>query len=278
MIRTRLLVPVLLSVGPALAQPVPEAQGDGADASAEASVAASNEAPAEGDEAAPGSDGVPVDVHEEASPPAVEPAPPPPASSTVTPAEPRAPEPTTTRIALPPDRRTGHLSLSLTGAMAGMGGQLSRDADTTSLRGLDFGPGVQLAIGVGPAVMLGVYGNLGFSGGVDACPNCSSLSYGGGLLARYHLVQGLRFDPYIAYGIGVRGLNVEGPPDLSFIGLEWFRAEVGGDYYILPQFGVGPYVDLGLTSFLKAPRGDTPEGLAFRVSVGLRATFDLPGH
>jgi len=141
------------------------------------------------------------------------------------------------------------------------------------------GYGLDLSFGVAEQLTLGVYGDLLVQDRVQNCASCAPLSYGAGLTARYHLVQGLRFDPWASYGLGIIGLNGVAPGgDGSYFGLEWMRLTVGGDWYALPNLGFGPYLELGAGSFWSVPEDETPGGMHFRFQMGMRIVLDLPGR
>lgn len=151
------------------------------------------------------------------------------------------------------------------------------------------GPGLtaDLGHGVGDNVMFGVYFDYENYGRNDYCsfstpldggrgpPGCRSSSFSGGPMLRYHLAPGSRFDPWAAVGAGYRYLSLQGPPSPPQ-GLE-LRLRTGGDWYALGSAGFGPYMDLALGSFLN-PYGLAKADLFASFSLGLRASFDLPGR
>src|SRR5690606_14956535 len=98
-----------------------------------------------------------------------------------------------------------------------------------------------VAYGVSRLLTVGVAGDFQVGGSTTACPTCKSDGIGGSILLRHHLTQGLRFDPWLAFGVGLRGISVRTPTDTSsYLNLEWLRLQVGGDFFATPNLGFGP--------------------------------------
>lgn len=259
-----------------------------------ASSAIAQEAPATGDlepRAEPGDasaptppppgDEAPVEPTPEPAP--VEPAPatPPAPAPTPTP-EPEKPAEQAPPLELRPfatDTRGGHFVLGASAGFVVPFGEVSREKDFFSLIDVGFGAGADIGYGVSRHLVVGTYGELQLHGDASACVGCSASSLGVGAFVRYYLVQGLRFDPWISYGIGYRGLNVTTANDasLDYAGLEWLRLQVGGDWYALSQLAFGPYLELGAASFFDVPDGERRRGVNWRFQSGVRITFDFPG-
>jgi len=178
------------------------------------------------------------------------------------------------------DTLAGQFQLGVSGLFAMPFGEVSRGADFDALTSVGFGPGVDLGIGVGRHLVVGAYGDLNFYGAGSACTDCSSTSLGVGAFVRYHLVQGLRFDPWVSYGIGYRDLRTASDRNgaSEYSGLEWMRLTFGGDWYANRQFGFGPLVSLSAASFLDAPASADVGGVNWRFQAGLRVLLDLPGR
>lgn len=177
----------------------------------------------------------------------------------------------------PNDTLAGHFSLSPSVAVAVPFGHL--DAATTQSRLLGVGPafGVELGYGVSHNVMIGLWGQLLRLGSGSACSNCSTQSLAAGPFIAYHLVQGVRFDPWMSAGLGYRADSVTvGGTSVSYSGIEWARLELGGDWYALPQLGVGPFLQLETGWFSQHPAGSNG-ALHWHFLAGARVTFDLPG-
>jgi len=141
------------------------------------------------------------------------------------------------------------------------------------------GYGLDLTFGIAEEVTLGAYGDLLVLDRLANCADCAPISYGLGLTVRYHLVQGLRFDPWASYGIGAIGQTGVAPGgEGSYLGIEWMRLTFGGDWYALRNLGLGPYLELGAGSFWQAPPGQDPGGVSFRFQMGMRIVLDFPGR
>jgi hypothetical protein len=161
---------------------------------------------------------------------------------------------------------------------------------------LDGGPGFALDVGIGVSrvVALGVWGQALSLSSSDECPDCSASSLAIGPFVRYHLVQGLRFDPWLSAGVGYRSTTLRGTPagNLSYRGFDLLRLQVGGDWYPASMLGIGPLFELGMgiyTSKDAAAAPATPDGTPSNGSIdeiapfwqfisGVRLTLDIPGR
>jgi len=156
---------------------------------------------------------------------------------------------------------------------------VAKDTPHTSVTGIGAGYGLDLSVGLAEELTLGAYGDLLILDRRANCAECAPVSYGLGLTVRYHLVQGLRFDPWASYGIGAMALSGVAPNgEGSYVGIEWMRLSFGGDWYALRNLGLGPYVELGAGSFWQAPAGEEPGGVQFRFQMGMRIVLDIPGR
>ncbi|MEB2325004.1 MAG: hypothetical protein OZ921_20990 [Sorangiineae bacterium] len=244
--------------------------------------------PADAPDAPAASDATPADAVEPASD---APAPPSPATT-----EPRpAPEPPTEvapaqKPALsseePVDTLGGHLSASPSAALALPFGELAEGTSQTALLGMGSTFGLELGYGVSRAVVIGLWGTYSHFGGGDDCASCSADAISAGPFIRYHLVQGLRFDPWLEAGLGFRRLAIEAPEPAgvsapagssTWAGVEWLRLVVGGDWYALSQVGFGPFLGLDVASFSSRPAGSGAATAAWQFTSGVRLTLDLPG-
>lgn len=235
-------------------------------------------------------------------PPAGEPTELPPEPEVTTPEEPAPSAPATPPEELPPpaevppaspepDKATatelfasdtlgGQFQLGVSGLFSLPFGELSSSVDSFSNLGIGWGPAIDLGYGIARNVVIGAYGDLAAYGSTEECVNCSALGFGAGAFVRYHLVQGLRFDPWVSYGIGFRSLSLspENGASRDYTGLEWLRLQFGGDWYATKQLGFGPFVELSATSFLSSPANEPSGGLSWNFQSGLRILLDLPGR
>jgi len=179
------------------------------------------------------------------------------------------------------DLLSSHL---LVGASMGPVWSLGRlDSNTTALRGLGTGLGFQGDIGFGlsRSVSVGAFGTYAsFSDGND-CTDCSGRAFAVGPFVRYHLSQGLRFDPWLTAGVAYRQLSFLDDTRAAkqkYAGIEWLRLELGADYYVFSGFGIGPYGAIALSSYSTRPTGAGEARVNTELSAGLRLLLDLPGR
>jgi hypothetical protein len=181
---------------------------------------------------------------------------------------------------LPParDGLGGHVTGFVAAALAVPFGNLSEDVDQSDVAGVGWGLSLDVALGVSRAVAVGLWGQAVLYGSTDECEDCTTRSFAGGPLVRYHLVQGVRFDPWAAAGIGFRQTTIDGTAGTeSYRGIEWLRMQVGGDWYALPSFGVGPFLELDLGTFFERPEGEGSAALSWHFMMGVRLGLDVPG-
>ncbi len=198
-----------------------------------------------------------------------------------------APEPAPSAPA--PDTLGGHVAL---GANLGWAIPFAKlGSGLTQGDVMSSGPGLSLDLGYGVsrAVVIGAWGQALWIASSTRCPNCQTTSWAVGPWIRYHLAQGVRFDPWIAGGLGWRMTTVKGgDAKASYSGPEWFRVAVGGDWYPAKNFGLGPVLELETGTYpnrptvLPVPRrsgAPTNEGTTWHWTFvgGLRLVFDVPG-
>jgi hypothetical protein len=173
----------------------------------------------------------------------------------------------------PIDNLSGHLRVGAAILGTIYGGDPSPPLTYGSANSL--GPALDIGLGVGRNVALGLYGSLGWLSEGSSCKPCSATSATGGAFVRYHLVQGLRLDPWISYGLGVRSFQItEGGTTSDVVALEWLRARVGTDWFLAKNVAFGPFLDLSLASSLSSPRGDAGQVL-WEVGLGFRLALDV---
>jgi hypothetical protein len=183
------------------------------------------------------------------------------------------------------DTLGGHLVLAASGAFVVPWGEFSDGLSTADL-GPGYGIGADLGYGLSRSVVLGVWGQYNTYAESPDCAldpdagddDCTAMGFAVGPFVRYHLVQGMRFDPWLLAGVGYRALTVEsrsGKADYS--GFEWMRIAVGGDYYPLNTFGFGPIIELDAGVFGNRPSDDRGTSIHFTFVAGLRLLLDVPG-
>ncbi len=174
----------------------------------------------------------------------------------------------------------GHL---LVGASAGPSWSLgklgTRSAAVHSL-GTGIGFDGDLGFGLSRSVALGVWGNFARYADGDACLSCAGQAFSVGPFVRYHLSQGLRFDPWLSAGGGFRHVSYSASngDKFAFSGMEWLRLQLGADYYVLSGVGFGPFGSLALSSYSTRPSDAGSASVNTELSFGLRLLLDVPGR
>lgn len=190
-------------------------------------------------------------------------------------------EPKTPLVPRAPDLLGSHV---LVGAAVGPTWSLGKlGTETAAVRGLGTGLGFRADAGFGlsRSVAVGIWGGFSTFADGDRCGSyCGGKGFAVGPFVRYHLSQGLRFDPWLTLGAGFHQVAFEDATGARqrFSGIEWLHLELGADYYMFSGVGVGPYGALGLSTYTKRTGGNGEAGVNTDLSVGLRFLFDLPGR
>lgn len=182
---------------------------------------------------------------------------------------------------IPPatDLLAWHPLLGVAGKVALPFGELDTERSLGTRTGPGFGIAGDLGLGVSRTIELGAWADyVVYDGDRDDCPACETKSFGVGPFLRYHLVQGMRFDPTLFLGAGYREISIEGDgPKTKDSGLAWLKLALGGTWYALAQVGFGPYVELELATLTDTPKGAEPSVFA-SFGAGLRLQFDVRGR
>jgi hypothetical protein len=183
------------------------------------------------------------------------------------------PEPEET-IAPARDTLGGHLDVGVNAAMLVPFGDVVAGVPQSRTMGIGLSLGGDVAYGISRTVMLGAYVDVGRP---DAeAPGQSVTTISAGPQIRYHLVQGMAFDPWASAGLGFR-YTKDG--STSFTGVDWCRLALGGDWYPSPNFGFGPFVAMSLGTFFGSSPGSINNvGLNAHFLLGGRIVFDTPGR
>jgi hypothetical protein len=140
---------------------------------------------------------------------------------------------------------------------------------------------VDAGFGVSRHVVIGVWGQWFKLPDGSECNDCSATGFGVGPFVRYHLVQGLRFDPWLSFGAGYRSLSLDrvdrDAEELPFQGIDWARLQVGGDWYPASNLGFGPFLELVSGGYFERPEIAGNLRTYWQWSAGLRLAFDVPG-
>jgi len=189
------------------------------------------------------------------------------------------PEPPS-RLVLPgvaDDTLSHHVLLNLSGGYANVFGSL--DSQTPILDKVSGGYSLSIGAGYGLSrqIEIELNGSLTSLSSATGCPTCTAKSYGVLGAIRYHLVQGVRFDPWVRVGAGGSVFRLQPIyENHNYAGLQWFTGSVGGDWYISKHFALGPLVSLALTSYLDHP-GTARTSIAAQWLIGANLAFDANG-
>ena len=181
-------------------------------------------------------------------------------------------------VAAAADTLAGHLLLNAGPLLSVPFARLDEQTAFSEAGGLGIGASGKLGIGVSRGLSLGGFAEYTAFGHPSDCDTCKATTLAFGPFVRYHLVQGVRFDPQIALGVGYRTLDATTRDrKYKYTGIDWLKLELGGAWYALSQVGFGPYAELSLGSFTKRPenRDATVYG---SFSVGLRLLLDAQGR
>lgn len=176
------------------------------------------------------------------------------------------------------DSLGGHFVLTPAAAYSIPFGRLGSNWDTHEQIGNGWSVAVEAGLGVSRQVVIGVFGEFDRWAEGDTCAQCDATGFAVGPFVRYHLVQGLRFDPWIGFGVGYENLKLDdGSTQTSLAGLKWARLAVGGDWYPSRNFGVGPYLGLSSGGYFDRPEQAGALRTHWAFHLGLRLTLDIPG-
>lgn len=182
------------------------------------------------------------------------------------------------------DTLGGHFMLSVAGAFVNPSGRYSSSLSDNAGWGWLFG--ADAGYGVSRSVVLGAWGHYQDLPGSGSCSDCTATSWAVGPFVRFHLVQGLRFDPWMLFSVGYRQSNVTPPPlgpatdppsnGWDFSGFDWARIQVGGDWYAFKSLGFGPFLELDSGGFTSRDSGGNLRA-HWHFAAGLRLVLDVPG-
>jgi hypothetical protein len=179
------------------------------------------------------------------------------------------------RVPLARDTLGGHIGVGVTPALIVPFGSFQSGSSQADVMGPGFGVLADVEFGVSRTVMLGLYGELGMPDGQGAWSGGNAQTLAVGPFVRYHLVQGVRFDPWVGFGAGFRHTK---RGDESYTGIDFARLQLGGDYYASKNIGFGPLVELALGTFVGADGATLgTKAVNAHLIVGARFTFDGPG-
>ncbi len=182
------------------------------------------------------------------------------------------------------DTLGGHIILGASGGFVVPWGDLSQGTSASDL-GPGYGVAADLGLGLSRSVVIGAWGELATYANSPDCgteprrdEGCTASGFALGPFVRYHLVQGMRFDPWLLAGLGYRRMSVESSSGTAdYAGMDWLKVSVGGDYYPFRSFGFGPLLEFTTGVFGKHPEGTDGSTVHFSFVAGLRLVLDVPG-
>jgi hypothetical protein len=201
-----------------------------------------------------------------------------------------------------PDQRSGHIYLSPTFGMVGGVGYAGPNMRLSSLIDLGYSVGGILGLGVSRHATVQIFGERSAFEAPGSCRSgCSASGFTLGVGVTYHLAQALAVDPWGSFGIAYRSTSFMGAAPttatydgtactagavcpMSYSGIDVARIAFGGDFYPVPWFGLGPFVEVDAGTYLRQPYvtppiflppniGTGPQPYAY-FHLGIRVTFD----
>jgi hypothetical protein len=96
--------------------------------------------------------------------------------------------------------------------------------------------------------------------------SCSGSDMTFGAQFHYHLMPDQTIDPWAGIGVGYELANVSvsqggQSASLGFSGFQFVNLQVGGDYKVMPNLGVGPFVQFSLGEFSSCSYGGAASSL-----------------
>jgi hypothetical protein len=204
-----------------------------------------------------------------------------------------------------PDTRTGHVYIAASVGAVGPVGSVGPSVATQSIAGVGYDVGGMLGVGIGRYGAVQIFGGRSVFSSPAGCTTvgCGGSSFVVGAGITYHLVQGIAFDPWGSFGMAYRGslFQVVAPQNVvvdgqayaanhlapqNYQGLDVARIAFGGDYYPVPWFGFGPFVEVDVGTNLHRPAPlvtlppnviEGPRTYGF-FQVGFRIAFDPMRH
>lgn len=175
------------------------------------------------------------------------------------------------------DSLGGHLLLSAGPLLSLPIAKLDNRTDFNDVAALGVGVGGNLGLGLGRNVSVGGYVEYIQYGHPSGCGSCEATALAFGPFVRYHLVQGVRFDPQLLLGVGYRKLDATSlTGKAKYTGIDWLKLELGGHWFAISQLGFGPYAELNLGTFTdRPPNRDAAVYGSF--AFGLRVALDVQG-
>lgn len=164
-----------------------------------------------------------------------------------------------------PDERQGHVYIRAATSAQFPVGWLSPSGSLEDVVSAGFLAGGSLGVGLSRDVELDLAGGYGLLDASGGCDTCSASLAAANLGFRYHALQGAAMDPWIRLGAGFRTFQIdfddaEAPTILEvtrgrYYGVDFAQIALGAVFSPVPGFGLGPYFESAIGSFVAWPDG-----------------------
>ncbi len=182
----------------------------------------------------------------------------------------------------PPDERTGHVYVRAVSGLLLPAGFVRTSAAITDVASFGVGVGGAVGVGVSRHAELDATGMFGLFASPPECANCSADMVAAGVGVTYHLAQGVSLDPWARLGVGYRtaSLTIEDPAPREpssgrYHGVDFLQISLGATYLPVSGFGLGPYAQADVGTFVARPAPDPGGTRVYAVfHLGLRFEID----
>jgi outer membrane protein W len=147
---------------------------------------------------------------------------------------------------------------------------------------------------INPNIRVGLYFQYGlvsladkFAGGVCKASgvSCSAHDLRYGVQAHYHIMPENQIDPWVGLGIGMESVSGSASAggqsiDFGVSGLEFLNIQAGADYKVMPNLGVGPFVNFSLGQYSSATQNGQSADIQNKAMhewliIGVRGAYDI---
>lgn len=182
------------------------------------------------------------------------------------------------------DERAGHVYIRVGSGLEIPSGYARSGVPLVDVIGLGVGLDAAFGVGLSPHAEISVEGTYAWMLAASNCATCGGDHAAVNLGFVYHLARGTAFDPWMRLAMGYRTVEYTGglgaPTALipgRFHGLDFMDLSLGGTFFPVPVFGLGPYFSANVGTFLARPEAEGLSGGA-RVygffQTGFRFEFD----
>jgi hypothetical protein len=182
-----------------------------------------------------------------------------------------------------PDERSGHVIIRAVSGLLLPAGFVRSEAALADAGSFGVAAGGTLGVGISRHAELDATGIFGLMAPPSECDSCASTTASASLGVRYHLAQGVSFDPWIRLGVGYRTAEIlrEGEATLRlptpgrYHGVDFTQISVGASFSPVSGFGFGPYLEADVGTFVSRPDPDPGGGRVYAYfQIGLSAEID----